>query len=866
MLGEPTTFWGKHTPANDNGGPEWHPLIDHCADVASVVEALVILPVWRRRLTRLAGQDVGDVGWSRLCVLAALHDIGKLNIGFQAKCRSDLGPPTGHVTVALGALFRPTFSCLKALAAWGGGATRLLKTAICHHGRPYTDAPWQNTWWQPRAGLDPRAGAEKLLACCRTWFPVAFEAHDSELPDTAAFSHAFAGLVMLADWIGSDTQFFPFSTPDDGDRICIARRAAHIAVSKMALDVGQQDRDDASGREPFTRIAPPGYVPRPAQTALLTVPHDEQGSITVLEAETGSGKTEAALAHFVHLFEAGLVDGLYLALPTRTAATQMHQRVHAAMQRAFAHPPAVVLAVPGYLRVDHVEGERLPPFTVLWPEHDRFRYRAWAAENAKRYLVGCVVVGTIDQVLLSSLMVGHAHLRATSLLRHLLVVDEVHASDAYMARILEDVLERHQAAGGHALLLSATLGSETRTRLLHPGEQVRPPTLADAKAAPYPLITHRTKDERTIAVPRDDARRVVEIAMSPWMETPATLATEAVTAAGRGAKVLVIRNTVRNCLATQEAIERAVGAQDGPDVLFACAGHPAPHHARFARADRRALDDELEARFGKDRPEGGCVVVATQTAQQSLDLDADRLFSDLCPADVLLQRLGRLHRHPRPRPDGFERPQAVVMVPDDRDLGVLLGDTGEARNHHGLGSVYPDLRILEATWRLLEMHQEWHIPRMNRELIEHSVHSSVLDGIAADGGPRWQAHATHICGSQLGVARLAHLNLVDRSRPYDEMSFPDPRDDAPIVTRLGEGDRRVRFEPCVTGPFRHAVRELLLRAAWVRGVPSDIEVAEDVTSADGVTCFRFGEHVFRYDWHGLRPTTERAEVLTANGP
>lgn len=206
------------------------------------------------------------------------------------------------------------------------------------------------------------------------------------------------------------------------------------------------------------------------------------------------------------------------------------------------------------------------------------------------------------------------------------------------------------------------------------------------------------------------------------------------------------------------------------------------------------------------------------------------------------------------------------MVPTHRDLGVLLRDTGVARNHHGLGSVYPDLRILEATWRLLEKHQEWHIPRMNRALIEHSVHSSVLDDIAADGGPRWQAHATHIRGSQLGVTRQADLNLVNRSRPYDEMSFPDPRDDGPIVTRLGEGDRRVRFEPRVTGPFGHAVRELLLRATWVRGVPSAIEVAEDVTTADGVTCFRFGTHVFRYDRHGLRPTTERLEVPTDDGP
>ncbi|MDB4914145.1 MAG: CRISPR-associated helicase/endonuclease Cas3, partial [Gemmatimonadetes bacterium] len=193
---------------------------------------------------------------------------------------------------------------------------------------------------------------------------------------------------------------------------------------------------------------------------MAMLPRDEESSITILESETGSGKTEAALARFVTLFSAGKVDGLYFALPTRTAATQMHKRVFDATAMAFTEPPPVILAVPGYLRVDDTEGRRheLARFDVLWPDAERFRYRGWAAEGPKRYLAGCIVVGTVDQVLLSSLRVGHAHMRATSLMRMLLVVDEVHASDAYMTRILEDVLARHRRAGGHALLLSATLG------------------------------------------------------------------------------------------------------------------------------------------------------------------------------------------------------------------------------------------------------------------------------------------------------------------------------------------------------------------------------------------------------------------------
>lgn len=362
LLDEPTTFWGKlHRPKNGER-MTWHPLADHCADVASVVEALLQLPIWRKRLIRLAGRDISDVGWARLCVLAALHDIGKLNIGFQAKGRAGLGTSAGHVTEALGALFgHDVFSCLSELSAWGDGATGLLIASICHHGRPYNssmmaDNWWEAGWWIPRANLNPGAGAVDLFARCHSWFPRAFEEDGSSLPETSNFSHAFAGLVMLADWMGSDTRFFEFSHEGDGDRIHFARSKAVEAVSAMALDFPLGARLDASDRDPFARIAPDDYRSRAAQAAILTLPLNEQGSITVLEAETGSGKTEAALARFVSLFAAGLVDGLYFALPTRSAATQMHRRVHEAAQRAFGIPPAVILAVPGYLRVDDIDG------------------------------------------------------------------------------------------------------------------------------------------------------------------------------------------------------------------------------------------------------------------------------------------------------------------------------------------------------------------------------------------------------------------------------------------------------------------------------------------------------------------------------
>jgi CRISPR-associated endonuclease/helicase Cas3 len=855
----PTTFWGKLR--RTEGAPveyEWHPLADHCADVAAVTEALLGLPVWQRRLARLAGRELTATDRARLCVLAALHDIGKLNLGFQAKGRSDLGATAGHVEEALAAVVREhVLPSLTGLSGWGEGVGSLLLSALCHHGRPHmiqsAASKYQASWWKARSGLDPSAGCEQLVARCRHWFPEAF-ADGVPLPDSAAFSHAFAGVVMLADWVGSDTRFFRFSEPEE-DRMPVARAKALQAIGALALDVPRDVRVDEAHRSPFARVAPEGYSPRPSQKAILTLSKDESGTVTVLEAETGSGKTEAALARFIQLFEAGLVDGLYFALPTRSAATQLHARVLASARRAFATPPAVVLAVPGYLRVDDVEGQRLPAFEVLWPDHDRLRYRCWAAENSKRFLAGCIVIGTIDQVLLSTLMVGHAHLRASALLRHLLVVDEVHASDAYMQRLLQDVLGRHLTAGGHALLLSATLGSEARERLLRPGAHLGGSRLEDAIDAPYPLLTHRSGAIHTVPLAVDGGSRTVRLTPEPWLEIAERVAGRALAAAIDGAKVLVIRNTVADCIAAQQQVEKLAAECGRLDLLFSCSGVPAPHHARFARPDRESLDKVLDARLGKERPDGGCVVVATQTVQQSLDLDADFLVTDLCPADVLLQRIGRLHRHPRARPVPYQSPTAVVVVPAKRDLATLIGDAGTARIYHGFGGVYPDLRIIEATWRLIEEHPDWRIPEMNRLLVERSLHSTVLETIVQAGGPRWRAHAIQITGAVLGQARQAQLNLVDWTRPYAESSFPDAADQR-IQTRLGQGDRLVHFAPAVRGPFGNSIAELVLPAWLANGVAAELDAAARVTERDGTVHFEFGPRSFVYDRLGMRPLSK----------
>ena len=165
------------------------------------------------------------------------------------------------------------------------------------------------------------------------------------LPDSPRFHHTVAGLVALADWIGSDRRFFDFAAPFDLAYGAIARTAALPALATIGIDLGQLAARTAPGFEELTGFD----APNAAQTAVGNV--DPAARLVILESETGSGKTEAALWHFTRLLAKGSVSGLYFAVPTRAAAGQLHGRVHKALRRAFGEQaPEAVLAIPGLLR------------------------------------------------------------------------------------------------------------------------------------------------------------------------------------------------------------------------------------------------------------------------------------------------------------------------------------------------------------------------------------------------------------------------------------------------------------------------------------------------------------------------------------
>ncbi len=420
---------------------------------------LMASPVLRRRLAAAFETDLTERHLDRLAILAGIHDLGKALKGFQDKLEGTLLTSRGHVAEALAALAHSadlkTAVRLPLLSEWFERVSDALYVSICHHGEPVADdrirphlAVLEQLLARTRYGHDPITEIGKLSDFLIAQFPNATEPAP-KLHFTPAAQHLFAGILMASDWMASGFAF----TPGKVDQLAadVLRRTAWTDWHS-----GAPAGDLLEGREP-----------RPAQIGTLALPLDER--FAVIEAPTGSGKTEAALIWASRLVEAREVDGLYFAVPTRSAASELHARIGRLMS---AHHPAlkgkIVRALPGMLDTDN----SVPDYPA----------ETWAVAAPKRTFAAPIAIGTIDQALLSILRSRHAWMRAAFVSRHLLVVDEVHASDPYMAALTRGLIERHLSLGGRALAMSATLG-ETALAMLMDRERT---SIDEAIAVPYP--------------------------------------------------------------------------------------------------------------------------------------------------------------------------------------------------------------------------------------------------------------------------------------------------------------------------------------------------------------------------------------------
>jgi CRISPR-associated endonuclease/helicase Cas3 len=750
---------------------------------------LMASSVLRRRLAAAFETDLTERHLDRLAILAGIHDLGKALKGFQDKLEGTLLTSRGHVAEALAALAHSarlqTAVRLPLLSEWFERVSDALYVSICHHGEPVADerirphlAVLEQLLARTRYGHDPITEIGKLSNFLIAQFPNATEPA-AQLHFTPAAQHLFAGILMASDWMASGFAFTP------GE------------VDQLAVDVLRR-----TGWTDWHSGAPAGNLlegrdPRPAQTGTLALPLDER--FPVIEAPTGSGKTEAALIWASRLVEAHEVDGLYFAVPTRSAASELHARIGRLMS---AHHPAlkgkIVRALPGMLDTDN----SVPDYPA----------ETWAVAAPKRTFAAPIAVGTIDQALLSILRSRHAWMRAAFLSRHLLVVDEIHASDPYMATLTRGLIERHLSLGGRALAMSATLG-ETALAILMDRERR---SVEEAIAAPYPAIRRSGCDDELPQAPG----RIIDVVIEPFKQT----ASRARAAAMDGQSVLWIRSTVSDAVADFLSFEAR-----GLNSLL--------HHSRYAVEDRTWLDQQLLSIFGLNGKRGSIIAVTTQTAEQSLDIDADVLITDACPADVLLQRLGRLHRH-----RAGTRPTAVIIDPGPLDQYLLPKGKVLGRLGQGWPWVYDNLLSVRATLDWLQSGRSISIPDDCRALVERVTHADYLREMAASLGGSWTDLWRELFDEAALKAQMAEASLVDWRRPYREALINEW-----LPTRLGEGTVTVAVEGLVSPFTGQKIEALPIPRRWLRGT-----VLPDwpVNAVEGQ--LRIGTQNFAYDRLGIR--------------
>ena len=615
-----------------------HPAIWHMLDIAACAECLIdghrafaALPPSHRRA---------------LVVVVALHDVGKISNTFRTVLRDGCPGAYRHWQLSDVLLTRrldPILAC-----AFGGDvhARGELYAAVSgHHGGPERSNDRREIRRRMKA---IGAAAEKAAA---EWTSLLVEL----LPDGSLdgmdqhvarrLSWALSGLTVAADWVASNTAWFPSATPNMApvDYLERARAQAEQAVVQAGLD----STVAVAVRDAVTLTGLPNL--RPMQDAVDNITLPEGPVLALIEDATGSGKTEAALILAHRLIASGRARGLFFALPTMATANAMFGRMTTAARLLFVAPPSLALA--------HGRAALNPAFRALVGADDDTTPEAgctrWLATDRRRSLLAEVGVGTIDQALMGILPTRFATLRLFGLTDRILIVDEAHTYDPYMQRQLETLLRMQAMNGGTAIVMTATLPLGMRQAYadaFRSGLGCSPVALDDQA---YPALTMvGTESHARPVEPSPAACRTVHIARIDNTEAAVNLLAADASA---GAACLWVRNAVDDAIVAVEAL-RARGCP--ADLL----------HARFALGDRLHHEAAAMTRFGRDgSTRAGQVLVATQVVEASLDLDFDTMVSDLAPIGALIQRAGRLWRHMDQRPIGdrpVPGPKLTVLSPD----------------------------------------------------------------------------------------------------------------------------------------------------------------------------------------------------------
>lgn len=632
-------------------------LPQHLLDTACAAAAVFDLWVPEIMKKWLAGRLAVDVdGVRRIYLwLAGVHDLGKATLTFQSQSYKpdfeylfsavrDAGLPGEMNSVEQGLTkFPHGVASGRIVSTWlrvRGYAPFLSGVVDAHHGSPSNGDRASEERALVRYKKPWKDVHNELISAMAELTDVCNVLDNAEY-DNVAVLQVLTGLVVMADWIASNQDAFPISVcGSQEERI---RNGMEVTDLTGAWEPAfpAENVDDY-----FDRVF--SFSPRPVQRVFTEAAAGlTQPGLLILEAETGVGKTEAALSAAVALGSG--TQGIYFATPTMATANGLLDRVMdwAGSLGGEGQVSSMYLA---HSKNQLSESYRKLRHYGIGRDHGeggQVMVSTWMS-GRRRGLLSNVVVGTIDQVLMMALKQRYSMLRHVALAGKVIIFDEVHAYDAYTSDYLYRTIHWLAYYGASVIVMTATLPPERRKALVAAYTEKQPP---DVPLKSYPLITVATQKD-VHAIPVDPMPTSLEAKIS----TCGDELSEFSELIDSGGCVLIICNT----------IDRAQRTYQHLNTIYP--GEAELHHAGFMAWQRAEKEDALrsalgpESRRGEGRPYRR-IVVATQVAEQSLDIDADLLITDIAPVDLLIQRIGRLHRHRRPesdRPIKLRTPQVLV--------------------------------------------------------------------------------------------------------------------------------------------------------------------------------------------------------------
>ena len=693
-MANPLLLWAK-SPAE--GQSDGYPLPPHLLDVAAVASKLqqtIPCPV----------PMPCSPAW--VSALVGFHDLGKATPGFQRKLGRNsvpdypcpVGAPDRHDASTIPLLIYQ----LVQQGVSRNDALLLASAVAAHHGHLIGSADCQDVsrsakrldaaWHEAHKQLSTQLLEGVGVQGCPALPPKGAQ--------RAAFLQWLMGLTSVSDWIGSSEALCRWDRLEGwGDNpvkwLDESQRLAVTALSKVGLQAAALRTVDCG--DDAIRLALDGMKPRPLQQSMAKVLDQlgQEPGLVVIEAPMGEGKTEAG-------FGCGFGRrGMYMAMPTQATSNALMGRMGKFLKRTVGEGVKLALAHSG----GDPDTANLRLQEVGLGTADSGVTAGWWFRGSKRSLLCPQGIGTVDQALIGVLNTRHGFVRLFGLTGRTVILDEVHAYDAYTGGLIERLVNWLQQLGCRVVLMSATLPNERRDGILRDwagGE-------APVPSVPYPRVSWASPGSiKSLSFPARRHQRLLVQGIDPD-----EVATRAVTMAKAGARVLLVGNTVAKAQALYGAITGVERA------LF---------HARFPMDERIAIEKSVLGKFGPaGQASAGHVLVATQVAEQSLDIDMDVLITDPAPVDLVLQRAGRIHRHGRQRPDGFKEPLVLVAGLDyevsPAGLSPIYDRWLVLRSHAWLKK-HPELELPnDIDLAVQQIYGDWKPPAPGPELEKELAHA-----------------------------------------------------------------------------------------------------------------------------------------------